>query len=145
MNRYDIISRAIKTLKGLNHDTKVSSRYCAKCDSLECRDDSHMDYWIDVKTADKFLTWLDNVEYRGLDDDIRTGARKIEEMSEEEFKMNIGHWFMPPLGIAEGIIELAIRDEKDKEQIEKMKIALHAVNRIKKVVRNIQEKREIHE
>jgi len=138
MNRYDIISRAIKTLKGLNHDTKVSSRYCAKCDS-------HMDYWIDVKTADKFLTWLDNVEYQGLDDDIRTGARKIEEMSEEEFKMNIGHWFMPPLGIAEGIIELAIRDEKDKEQIEKMKIALHAVNRIKKVVRNTQERGEIHE
>jgi len=145
MNRYDIINRAIKTLKGLNHDTRVSSRYCAKCDSLECKDDSHMDYWIDVKTADKFLTWLDDVEYRGLDDDIGTGTRKIEEMSEEDFKMNIGHWFMPPLGIAEGIIELAIRDEKDKEQIEKMKIALHAVNRIKKVVRNIQEKREIHE
>jgi len=70
---------------------------------------------------------------------------KIFEMSEERFKSDIGHSFMPPLLIAKGYVELAIKNEKDEEQMERMRTALEAINRIEKVAKNMIEKSEIHE
>lgn len=69
-------------------------------------------------------------------------TKALEE--EKQFKLKTAHYFFNPICIAEGFIELAI-EESPQEIKEKLKIAQNAVQRIKKVVRNVIEKGEIKE
>ncbi|MCD6473635.1 MAG: HAMP domain-containing histidine kinase [Thermoplasmata archaeon] len=63
---------------------------------------------------------------------------------EREFKMKAAHFFFNPIAIAEGFIELAM--EKANEEIKKdLETAKNAIERIKKVVKNVVERGEIKE
>jgi len=68
--------------------------------------------------------------------------RALEE--EKEFKLMTAHYFFNPICIAEGFLDLAMKiaGEEVKEKLEFVRIA---VQRIKKVVRNVVEKGEIRE
>ncbi len=70
---------------------------------------------------------------------------KNDALREEmQFKMDTAHYFFNPLCIAEGNIDLALKDapEEIKEELE---AAQKAVQRIKKVVRNVVEEGEVYE
>ena len=70
---------------------------------------------------------------------------KNDALREEmQFKMDTAHYFFNPLCIAEGNIDLALK-YADGEMKEELEAAQKAVQRIKKVVRNVVEKGEVHE
>jgi len=78
----------------------------------------------------------------------RTSGRynvKLGEMDEERLKEELGHWFMPPLAIAKGFLELAIEDEEDGEQERRLEEALRAIMRAERVAGNMIYTGEIHE
>jgi thiamine transporter ThiT len=64
---------------------------------------------------------------------------------EMQFKMDTAHYFFNPLCIAEGNIDLALKYAADGEMKEELEAAQKAVQRIKRVVRNVVEKGEVHE
>ncbi len=63
---------------------------------------------------------------------------------EMKFKLDTAHYFFNPICIAEGNLELAMKDAPDALQHE-LNEAQKAVHRIKKVVMNVVEAGEIHE
>ena len=96
-----------------------------------------------LKESDKKLLKI-------IAEEIAAGIAKIkaqEEMrhaleEEKKFKADTAHYFFNPIAIAKGYLEIAKEDGGDKEKIEK---ALHAIERVEKVVKNIVTKGEIHE
>mgnify|MGYP000076507332 CR=1 FL=1 len=70
---------------------------------------------------------------------------KTKAMEEErKFKLMTAHYFFNPICIAEGFLHLAM-ENAPQDIKEKLEIAQIAVQRIKKVVKNVVEKGEIHE
>ena len=63
---------------------------------------------------------------------------------EREFKLKTAHYFFNPIAIGEGFIEIAMEKANDEIKNE-LKTALNALERIKKVVKNVVEKGEIKE
>jgi len=64
---------------------------------------------------------------------------------EKEFKLATAHYFFNPIAIAKGYIDLAMEKASDEEQVEKLKAAEHAIERVEKVVKNVTQKGEIRE
>jgi len=63
---------------------------------------------------------------------------------EMQFKMNAAHYFFNPLCIAEGNIDLALKDAPE-ELKEELEAAQKAVQRIKKVVQNVVGEGKVYE
>ena len=63
----------------------------------------------------------------------------------KKFKAETAHYFFNLLCIAEGYHKSAIKDERDAEHREKLKVILNAVERVENVVKNVVTKGEIHE
>ena len=68
--------------------------------------------------------------------------RALEE--EREFELMTAHYFFNPICIAEGFLDLAMKNASE-EVNEKLELVRIAVQRIKKVVKNVVEKGEIHD
>ena len=69
-------------------------------------------------------------------------TKALEE--EKEFKLMTAHYFFNPICIAEGFLHLAMENAPPDIE-EKLKIVQIAIQRIKKVVKNVVEKGEIRE
>jgi len=69
-------------------------------------------------------------------------SKALEE--EMQFKMDTAHYFFNPLCIAEGNIDLALKDASGEIK-EELEAAQKAVQRIKKVVRNVVEEGKVYE
>ncbi len=74
---------------------------------------------------------------------IEKSEKKIKELleKEREFRLRTAHYFLNPLCIAKGYLQLLTEDRKD-DRIEKV---LKAIERVESVVRNIISKGEIKE
>ena len=64
---------------------------------------------------------------------------------EKEFKLATAHYFFNPIAIAKGYLSLAMEKAYDEDQVEKLKAAEHAIERVEKVVKNVTQKGEIYE
>ena len=62
---------------------------------------------------------------------------------ERQFRLKAAHYFFNPISIAEGFIEIA--KDKTMENREELELAFNAIERIKKVVKNVVERGEIIE
>ncbi|RLF43604.1 MAG: hypothetical protein DRN29_09865, partial [Thermoplasmata archaeon] len=68
-------------------------------------------------------------------DSIESSERKIRELlkKEREFKLRTAHYFLNPLCIAKGYLQLAL-ENLEKNKVEK---ALIAIDRVERVIKNI--------
>lgn len=101
--------------------------------------------------------------YRGIDRAIRWPDGRIVKMQiaiditdrveaeerirkalekEREFKLRTAHYFLNPIAIAKGYLSLAVEEGDEREKIEK---AMHAIERVEKVIKNITRRGEIIE
>ena len=64
---------------------------------------------------------------------------------EKEFKLATAHYFFNPIAIAKGYLGLAMEKAYDEDQVENLKAAEHAIERVEKVVKNVTQKGEIYE
>ena len=83
---------------------------------------------------------LDITELKKAENEMK---RALEE--ERKFKADTAHYFFNPLCIAKGYLELAMKDERDAEQREKLKAIINAVERVETVVKNVVMKGEVRE
>ena len=83
---------------------------------------------------------LDITELKKAENEMR---RALEE--ERKFKADTSHYFFNPLCIAKGYLELAMKEERDDRQREKLKAILNAVERVENVVKNVVMKGEVRE
>ncbi len=83
---------------------------------------------------------LDITELKKAENEMRRALEK-----ERKFKADTSHFFFNPLCIAKGYLELAIKDEKDARQLNKLKIISNAVERVENVVKNVVTNGEVHE
>ena len=79
--------------------------------------------------------------------DLKKAENEMKRALEEErkFKADTAHYFFNPLCIAKGYLELAMKDERDAEQREKLKAIINAVERVENVVKNVVMKGEVRE
>jgi len=79
--------------------------------------------------------------------DLKKAENEMKRALEEErkFKADTAHYFFNPLCIAKGYLELAMKDEVDAEQREKLKAIINAVERVENVVKNVVIKGEVRE
>ncbi|MCD6147696.1 MAG: PAS domain S-box protein [Thermoplasmata archaeon] len=79
--------------------------------------------------------------------DLKKAENEMKRALEEErkFKADTAHYFFNPLCIAKGYLELAMKDERDAEQREKLKTIINAVERVENVVKNVVMKGEVRE
>jgi PAS domain S-box-containing protein len=79
--------------------------------------------------------------------ELKKAENKMKRALEEErkFKADTAHYFFNPLCIAKGYLELAMKDERDAEQREKLKAIINAVERVENVVKNVVIKGEVRE
>ena len=79
--------------------------------------------------------------------DLKKAENEMKRALEEErkFKADTAHYFFNPLCIAKGYLELAMKDEMDAEQREKLKAIINAVERVENVVKNVVMKGEVRE
>ncbi|RLF44393.1 MAG: hypothetical protein DRN29_08545 [Thermoplasmata archaeon] len=69
--------------------------------------------------------------------------RILEALKKErEFKLKTAHYFFNPIAIAKGYLSLALEEGDGEDKIRK---AMHAVERVEKVIKNITERGEIVE
>ncbi|MBC7128776.1 MAG: PAS domain S-box protein [Thermoplasmatales archaeon] len=94
------------------------------------------------KCVDKGIIWIDGREAR-FEIAIDITERKVAEEvlkealeKEREFKLKTAHYFFNPTTIAKGYISLVI-EETENEKRKKLEKALHAIDRIEKVIKNI--------
>ncbi|MEA2053938.1 MAG: PAS domain S-box protein [Candidatus Thermoplasmatota archaeon] len=117
-------------------------------------------YEFRVITKDGKTKWIDfaaaNIIYEGKPAGLGNAydvterkraeeALKIALEQEREFKARTAHYFFNPLCIAKGYLELAMKDERDADQREKLKAIINAVERVESVVKNVVTKGEIRE
>jgi len=95
---------------------------------------------VNGKYAGSISVNLDITDLKKAENEMR---RALEE--ERKFKADTAHYFFNPLCIAKGYLELAMKDEKDAEQREKLKAIINAVERIETVVNNVVTKGEVRE
>ena len=95
---------------------------------------------VNGKYAGSISVNLDITELKKAENEMR---RALEE--EKKFKADTAHYFFNPLCIAKGYLELAMKDEKDAEQREKLKTIVNAVERVETVVKNVVMKGEVRE
>ena len=102
------------------------------------------------KCIDKGIVWIDGREAR-FELAIDITERKVAEEhlrktleKEKEFKLKTAHYFFNPTTIAKGYISLVI-EELENENKKKLKKALHAIDRIEKVIKNIISTGEVKE
>jgi len=95
---------------------------------------------INGKYAGSISVNLDITELKKAENEMK---RALEE--ERKFKADTAHYFFNPLCIAKGYLELAIKDERDAEQREKLKTIVNAVERVETVVKNVVMKGEVRE
>ena len=95
---------------------------------------------INGKYAGSISVNLDITELKKAENEMK---RALEE--ERKFKADTAHYFFNPLCIAKGYLELAMKDERDAEQREKLKAIINAVERVENVVKNVVMKGEVRE
>jgi len=95
---------------------------------------------VNGKYAGSISVNLDITELKKAENEMK---RALEE--ERKFKADTAHYFFNPLCIAKGYLELAMKDEVDAEQREKLKAIINAVERVENVVKNVVIKGEVRE
>ncbi len=95
---------------------------------------------VNGKYAGSISVNLDITELKKAENEMK---RALEE--ERKFKADTAHYFFNPLCIAKGYLELAMKDERDAEQREKLKAIINAVERVENVVKNVVIKGEVRE
>ncbi len=85
----------------------------------------------------------------GILRDVTERERAIQEMEralelEKRFKADAAHFFLNPIAIAKGYMEIALEDMPEKCR-EKITGSRKAIKRVENVIKNIVEKGEIHE
>ena len=95
---------------------------------------------VNGKYAGSISVNLDITELKKAENEMK---RALEE--ERKFKADTAHYFFNPLCIAKGYLELAMKDERDAEQREKLKAIINAVERVENVVKNVVMKGEVRE
>ena len=95
---------------------------------------------VNGKYAGSISVNLDITELKKAENEMK---RALEE--ERKFKADTAHYFFNPLCIAKGYLELAMKDERDAEQREKLKTIINAVERVENVVKNVVIKGEVRE
>ena len=95
---------------------------------------------VNGKYAGSISVNLDITELKKAENEMK---RALEE--ERKFKADTAHYFFNPLCIAKGYLELAMKDERDAEQREKLKTIVNAVERVETVVKNVVMKGEVRE
>ena len=95
---------------------------------------------VNGKYAGSISVNLDITELKKAENEMK---RALEE--ERKFKADTAHYFFNPLCIAKGYLELAMKDEVDAEQREKLKAIINAVERVENVVKNVVMKGEVRE
>lgn len=95
---------------------------------------------VNGKYAGSISVNLDITELKKAENEMK---RALEE--ERKFKADTAHYFFNPLCIAKGYLELAMKDERDAEQREKLKAIVNAVERVENVVKNVVIKGEVRE
>lgn len=89
---------------------------------------------------------------KSIAEEIAAGMAKIkaeEEMmralkQEREFKLKTAHYFLNPIAIAKGYLDLAM-EELPEEKRKKLESAKYAIGRVEKVVKNVTQRGEIRE
>ena len=101
------------------------------------------------RCIDRGIKWPDGRKVRleiaiDITDKVKAEEKMREALEKErEFKLRTAHYFFNPIAIAKGYLQLAM-DEKN-DTLPKIKKAMHAINRIEKVIKNITQKGEITE
>ncbi|HHF55794.1 MAG TPA: PAS domain S-box protein [Thermoplasmatales archaeon] len=95
---------------------------------------------VNGKYAGSISVNLDITELKKAENEMK---RALEE--ERKFKADTAHYFFNPLCIAKGYLVLAMKDEVDAEQREKLKAIINAVERVENVVKNVVIKGEVRE
>ncbi|MGC9554073.1 MAG: hypothetical protein ACP5EK_02065 [Thermoplasmatota archaeon] len=70
---------------------------------------------------------------------------RFAEMDRERLREEMRNHFIPAISIAKGYLELAIEDEEDGEQEQRLEQALHAIMRVERVLKNMMDTGEIHD
>ena len=103
------------------------------------------------RCIDRGITWHDGRKVRlEIAIDITDMVEAEEETKralelEKQFKLEAAHYFFNPIAIAKGYLSLAMEKASDEDQVEKLKAAEHAIERVEKVVKNVTQKGEIYE
>ncbi|MCD6447528.1 MAG: PAS domain S-box protein [Thermoplasmata archaeon] len=100
------------------------------------------------RCIDRAMIWPDGRIVRmeiaiDITDRVKAEERIRKALEKErEFKLRTAHYFFNPIAIAKGYLSLAIEEGDGKEKIEK---AIHAIERVEKVIKNITRRGEIVE
>lgn len=70
---------------------------------------------------------------------------KFTEMDEELLRLKLSHYFLPPIGIVRGNLQLPLNDAEREEQAKRMVQGLKALDRVESIVKNMVEEGEIRE
>ena len=101
------------------------------------------------RCLDRGITWPDGRKVRieiaiDITDRVKAEEKMKEALEKErEFKMRTAHYFFNPIAIAKGYLQLALEEENDLST--KIKKALHAIDRIEKVIKNTTQRGKIVE
>lgn len=100
------------------------------------------------RCIDRAMIWPDGRIVRmeiaiDITDRVKAEERIRKALEKErEFKLRTAHYFFNPIAIAKGYLSLAIEEGDEREKIEK---AIHAIERVEKVIKNITRRGEIVE
>ncbi len=101
------------------------------------------------RCIDRAITWPDCRVVRmeiaiDITDRVKAEERVKEALEKErEFKLRTAHFFFNPLAIAKGYLQVALHEKDDIET--KIEMAMKAIERVEKVVKNVTQRGEIIE
>ncbi len=100
------------------------------------------------RSIDRAIRWPDGRIVKmeiaiDITDRVKAEERIRKALEKErEFKLRTAHYFLNPIAIAKGYLSLAVEEGDEREKIEK---AMHAIERVEKVIKNITRRGEIIE
>jgi PAS domain S-box-containing protein len=144
------VSNAVETLDQI---IKTGAQDKVTLYKIRCKDGSYV--WVETEAA---LLYRNKKPYaiHGIARNITERKRAETELEqayaqteralllERQFKQDASHFFLNPIAICKGYLELAINETAD-QQGEYLQRARNAIRRIEKVIQNIVEQGEIKE